>query len=91
MSTITYGAKSIQEKIASLEAALLSDTPEAKLVLASIHKQLQKDPDVVTILTEEEIGQLVGGLSKVTGHTITAKAMAAPRNKPLRETSIDDI
>jgi hypothetical protein len=62
----------IKEKLASLEEALLSRSPEMPTLLRTIHSQLKKDPDLVTILSPEECSVLVRGLVKQTGINIAA-------------------
>lgn len=53
----------LKEKVASLESMLINAHPEMPLLLRKIHTQLQGDPELVTLLTEEEIGLIVRGLS----------------------------
>ncbi len=53
----------LKEKVASLESMLLAAHPEMPLLLRKIHTQLQGDPELVTLLSEEEIGLIVRGLS----------------------------
>lgn len=53
----------LKEKVASLESMLLAVHPEMPLLLRKIHTQLQQDPELVTLLSEEEIGLIVRGLS----------------------------
>ena len=57
-------------KLAELEEALLSAHPNMPSLLATIHGQLKKDPEQVTLLSEDEIGIIVRGLSR---HTAVAK------------------
>lgn len=53
----------VKEKIESLAAIMISETPRLPSVLSDIRILLGKNPDVVTLLTEEEIGQLVSGMA----------------------------
>lgn len=71
-------AYEIQEKLAMLEQALLEKLPTMPNLLRDIHRQLKKDPEVVTLLTEDECAILVQGLKKQTSTTI---ATAAIKNK----------
>lgn len=52
-----------KEKVASLESMLLKAHPEMPLLLRTIHTQLSQDPELVTLLSEEDIGIIVRGLS----------------------------
>ena len=42
-------------KLAELQEALLNAHPNMPSLLATIHSQLKKDPEQVTLLSEEEI------------------------------------
>lgn len=74
----------IKEKLASLEEALLSSHPTLPVILRDIHSSLKKDPDVVTLLTEEECATLVRGLKE---QTATEIATAATKKKPKKALS----
>lgn len=70
----------LQEKVASLQTMLLSAHPEMPLLLRKIHTQLQSDPELVTLLSEEDIGTIVRGLSvqmKIEISTTPAKKESA--------------
>lgn len=56
----------VREKLASLENALLEKTSNMPTLLRDIHRNLKKDPDLVTLLSEEEISVLVRGLKEQT-------------------------
>ena len=65
----------VQEKLASLEVALLERLPEMPTLLRDIHKQLKKDPEMVTLLSEEECAILVEGLKRQTNTAISTSAL----------------
>lgn len=70
----------LKEKVASLESMLLKQNPEMPLLLRKIHTQLAQDPELVTLLSEEDIGIIVRGLSvqmKVEISTTPAKKESA--------------
>ncbi len=69
----------VKEKLAALEEALLSSNPEMPSLLRAIHKNLKQDPDIVTLLTEEECSILVRGLKKQTATDIATKSIKAPK------------
>lgn len=69
----------IREKLAQLEQALISATPEMPTLLRTIHSALKKDPDVVTLLTEEECSILVRGLKKQTQTEIAVTAVKSKK------------
>ena len=62
----------IAMEMAELEAALDAQVPGFVSILSTIHKKLKADPDVVTLLDDEEIGRIVAGLEKHTNVTIVA-------------------
>lgn len=49
-------------KLQDLEEALLTQHPKMPVLLMMIHKQLRTDPELVTTLSEEQIGVIVNGL-----------------------------
>jgi len=82
----------VKEKLASLEAALLGQLPTMPGLLRDIHRSLKKDPDIVTILTEEECAILVEGLKKQTKTTITTAALKkGSTKKALSKMTVDDL
>ena len=52
----------LQEKITSLQAAILDKHPTMPTLLREIHTALRKQPENVVILGEDEIGIIVKGL-----------------------------
>lgn len=63
----------VREKLASLQEALLAGTPTMPKLLQDIHRNLKKDPDIVTLLSDEECSILVRGLKKQTATEIATK------------------
>lgn len=56
-----------KEKLMQLEEALNLDSPGFAYKLRDVHQAMAKQPDVVTILSEDEIALVVKGLSKMKG------------------------
>lgn len=76
----------IAMEMAELEAALDAHVPGFISILSTIHKKLKADPDVVTLLDEEEIAVIVAGLEKHTNVTIVApSAVKAAKAKARKE------
>jgi len=78
--SINPKAFELQEKIATLQAHLLESHPQIPVLLRTIHTQLRADPEIVTLLTEDEIGIIVAGLSvqtKVAIATVAPKAASS--------------
>lgn len=56
----------LKEKVASLEAALLSKHPTMPILLAEVHRTLKAQPENMILLTETEIRAIVNGLETQT-------------------------
>lgn len=81
----------VREKLASLEASLLEGTPGMAGLLREIHGHLKKDPDIVTLLSEEECSILVRGLKKQTSTSIATTTLKKKGGKALRATTTADL
>lgn len=77
----------IKEKLARLEASLLQVTPEMPVLLRDIHRQLKKDSELVTLLSEEECNILVQGLVKQTKTEISTTALSKAK-KPMKKMQV---
>lgn len=81
----------VKEKLAMLEEALNQNLPGISTALRDIHTVLKKDPDVVTILTEEEVSVLVRGLKKQTNTEIAVSAIKTGTKKSLKKLTVNDL
>lgn len=81
----------VQEQIASLQSALLASHPTMPILLREIHKTLKADPEVVTLLTEEEIGVIVNGLSSQTQTTIATSLASGKKGKSIKSIGVADL
>lgn len=79
----------IQEKIATLQAHLLSAHPLIPSLLRTIHTQLRADPEVVTLLEESEILTVARGLQHQTG--IKLSEVSKPKKTSLKNMTLDDL
>ena len=79
----------IKEKIATLQAQLLSSHPLIPVLLRTIHQQLKADPEIVTLLEESEIKVIVNGLQHVT--KVKLVEVAKPKKKSLKNLDLDDF
>lgn len=68
-------AYEVREKLLQLDAQLNQAMPNMANLLRDIHKQLGADPELVTMLSEEECNILVRGLKKQTGIEIATTAI----------------
>lgn len=78
------------DRLAQLEAALLARDPLMKTHLGAIHKSLVQHEELVHLLSDEEIGKIVGAQQQHTNTTLAAevsskagKAKAANRTAQL--------
>jgi len=82
----------IQEKLAQLEEGLEAQAPGLATLLRDIHTTLKKDPEVVTLLTEEECSILVRGLKKQTATDIaTTSLKKGSGKKAMSKMSVADL
>ena len=87
----------LQAKIAELSDALLTAHPMLPVLLRTIHTQLRKDPELVTLLADEDIGVIVSGLMRQTntelviGKEKATKSETAATKKKLVGISVDDL
>lgn len=58
---------SLQERFAALDKSLAERSPQIKLILHEIHTTLKKQPENVTLLSEDEIAIVFQSLEQVTG------------------------
>lgn len=81
----------IKEKLAFLDSQLKASTPNISTLLREIHVVLKNDPDVVTLLTEEECSILVRGLKKQTNTEIATSALKSGAKKSLKQMTLGDL
>ena len=81
----------LQEKIAEIATTLETSAPGLPNLLRTIHTQLKKDPELVTLLTDEECSVLVNGLKEHTQIELACTAMKSAPRKALKNTTVDDL
>lgn len=81
----------ITDQINNLQTALLEQHPQMPQILRSVLLKLKADPEVVTLLTEEQIGTVVKSAIRHSGAVIMATASKSATKKSLSKTSVDDI
>jgi hypothetical protein len=94
-ASIEYpGLAELQQRIADLDAALKANHPGMESMLQTIHRNLDKDPELVHLLKEEDISIIVAGLESKTKTRIideTVKSAASGRNKGLKNIGMEDL
>lgn len=78
-------------KISELEDAIKQAHPMMSTLLRDIHRNLQQDPEIVTLLSPEEVSIIVKGLSIQTQTTITTSIVSGTKGKAMKKMTLDDI
>lgn len=78
-------------KLAELEDSIKQSHPSMPTLLRDIHRNLQRDPEIVTLLTPAQVALVVRGLSIQTQTTITTSITSGSKGKSLKKISLDDI
>lgn len=82
----------LKERVLTLQDALLKAHPSMPVLLRDIHNNLKQDEEIVTLLSEEEIGIIVNGLMKQTQTVILAEATKkASGGKSLKKVTVADL
>lgn len=76
MSTSNVGIGfELREKVLALQQSILDRHPRMPTLLREIHTTLLKQPENVTLMTEEEIAIIVSGLKVQTGVEFASSAI----------------
>lgn len=85
-------AEQIHEKILKLKELIDTQNPGMEHWLRDIHQNLHKDESLVQVLSPEETGIIVSGLSQKAKTVIIEEAVAKKTSKAkLGQLSIDQI
>lgn len=85
-------AEQLQEKLLTYEKALLDRHPTMPTLLQEIHTILLKDPELVTTVSDEQIGKIVAGLEIHTNTKIAKDTVKNSKNsKGLKNISLDQL
>lgn len=83
----------ISQRISELQTKMQTKAPGFESLLQVIHRNLANDPEVVTLLSEEQIGAIFAGLSSMKGIVIaeaTGKSKTST-GKKLKDISLGDL
>lgn len=78
----------ITQRISELQTKMQEKAPGYESLLQVIHRNLVNDPEVVTLLSPEQIGVIFAGLSQMKGIVI---AEAAGKNKTASGKKLKDV
>lgn len=77
-STVTVplpAAERIKAQIVQLQEQLATRAPGYESLLHTIHRNLAEDPDIAHLLSDDEIGVIVAGLTKKAGVVLAEKEL----------------
>lgn len=83
----------IKGKIYSLQQKLLERAPDYVNLLKEIHYNLHQDPNMVHLLTDEEVGVIVAGLT-LRANVVIATSQSKSKSssgKKLKDIMLDEI
>ena len=86
--TVSIDHMDFLSKIQELETAILTQHPTMPVLLMKIHKQIAADPELVTVISEEEIGIIVNGL-KIQTKTELVGTIAKQSKARDKKTKLD--
>ena len=81
----------LTSKIQEIDITLNQSLPGLAGLLRTIHTQIKKDPDLVTILSDEECSVLVRGLKEHTKIELACAAIKGAPRKALSKTTVSDL
>ena len=81
----------LKEQVEQLRTSLLTASPGLPTLLRTIHTALQADKDMVSVLTEDEIGVIVNGLMRQTNTVIAKAAIKGKGGKAVKNITMDDL
>jgi len=84
-------AEQISSAILELQEKLLAQHPTMPVLLRTIHKELQANPDVVTILKDEERAVIIAALEKFTKTELVANTKNLSKNKAIKSMTLLDL
>jgi hypothetical protein len=84
-------AEQVREKIASLADALTTAHPRMPLLLKEIHTHLRADPEIVTLLDEDQIQIVVKGLIKQTNTELAAAVLKSTKKVSMKNITTADL
>jgi hypothetical protein len=88
-------ADNILQKIMQMQEEMVANNPHFEYLLKEIHLRLHKQPDLVHLLKEEDIGRIVAALAKkekvVIGAALNESKSKLSDGRKLSQMTLDDI
>lgn len=85
-------AEQVKEQLIQMDTVLQEKAPGLPNLLRTIHTHLKKDPEIVTLLSEDECNILVSGLKEHTKIELACKAIkGSVGGKSLKKTTLEDL
>jgi acetylglutamate synthase len=91
VATPLSSVERLQVKISELQAQLQTNAPGYASLLHEIHRALKEDETLVHLLSEQQIGTIVAGLSKRKGVVIAEATVKKTTSKSLSKLTADDF
>lgn len=90
MSALTV-ADQVKSNLLEMQEVLDNNTAGLPSLLRTIHGQLKSDPEIVTLLSDDECNILVEGLKSHTSTELACKAMKGKTRTALKQTTMADL
>jgi hypothetical protein len=85
-------SEQLKLKCAELQQALLTENPGYRTILQGIHENIREQPELMYVLSDEEISAVVSGLSKHSNVVIAEEKKKAPISRAkAAKLSADDV
>lgn len=78
-----------RKELAEIEMRLNDESPNFGVILRDLHRAIADDPNIVTVLTPEEIGIITKGLATTANVTISVAKKTSTRRT--QQITVDDI
>lgn len=78
-----------RKELAEIEMRLNDESPNFGTILRDLHRSMAEDPNVVTVLSPEEIGIITKGLATTANVTISVTKKTSTRRT--QQITVDDI
>lgn len=85
-------AQQVQEKLLTLQGMIHNAHPQMPSLLREIHTTLKNDPEVVTLLSDDDLAILVSSLQVQTNTSLAASVVKASKStKGLKNITLDQL